>query len=341
MRVGRTIVLLAGTIPALTAAVPAWAGAHPNLHFLREGSATEVGANAKPVVASKELRAWDEGIVDPAVSKFQVVKYNYVWFNEDRSSYGIESYAANPVYKNLLTSGWVSKIAFTLGGNDDYYYFTNRANGVDLAQSYYVLSTNKAMTSVTVDANLSGEASGKAGVADVKVGLGGKTSQTMVYVGADPDASLGLVFVPDYLRYATGTDATGLWDPVAHRFEVTTDSEWSTLLATYGTAPAGWSFGFDRTSFADSDFVTADPDLRSASAYLHVTADPAALGQTVTYDILTRFALPDGSTSYFSQPILGFEATIPEPSTWLTMVAGFGIIGAAARRRRQRPPHRG
>jgi hypothetical protein len=31
---------------------------------------------------------------------------------------------------------------------------------------------------------------------------------------------------------------------------------------------------------------------------------------------------------------MGYDAAVPEPATWAMLIAGFGFVGAAARRRR-------
>jgi hypothetical protein len=47
----------------------------------------------------------------------------------------------------------------------------------------------------------------------------------------------------------------------------------------------------------------------------------------------TTFAGPGYATA-FMDPIVSFSAGVPEPASWAMMIAGFGLVGAAARRRR-------
>jgi hypothetical protein len=57
--------------------------------------------------------------------------------------------------------------------------------------------------------------------------------------------------------------------------------------------------------------------------------------------VLLGNVLDDGSTDfailYTDGPVsLGFASSVPEPATWAMMIAGFGLIGAVARRRAAR-----
>lgn len=59
----------------------------------------------------------------------------------------------------------------------------------------------------------------------------------------------------------------------------------------------------------------------------------AETGSTPGATIYT-FEPGPGYATAFMDPIASFTAGVPEPATWGLMIAGFGMIGAAARRRR-------
>lgn len=40
------------------------------------------------------------------------------------------------------------------------------------------------------------------------------------------------------------------------------------------------------------------------------------------------------NTGWDNIRIVGYEAAIPEPASWALMIAGFGLVGGALRRRR-------
>lgn len=63
------------------------------------------------------------------------------------------------------------------------------------------------------------------------------------------------------------------------------------------------------------------------------TADDVALA-TATGQALLAAPRYEGLTRDQIARVVNFTAAVPEPATWLTMILGFGIVGAALRRRR-------
>ena len=53
------------------------------------------------------------------------------------------------------------------------------------------------------------------------------------------------------------------------------------------------------------------------------------IGWTTAFDPLTQPGYRMTTASVFNQ----FATTLPEPATWLSMILGFGLVGAAMRRR--------
>jgi hypothetical protein len=96
-----------------------------------------------------------------------------------------------------------------------------------------------------------------------------------------------------------------------------------------GTFFAPSLFGQNETfSFLGISF--ADPRIARA----RITAGSGALGtginETSTLDLVTM------DDFLFGEPGLRTSGSIPEPSAWALMIAGFGVTGAALRRRRSR-----
>ena len=55
-----------------------------------------------------------------------------------------------------------------------------------------------------------------------------------------------------------------------------------------------------------------------------------ALGWNVSFDVLANSGYKITSADIYRR----FAASVPEPATWAMLIAGFGMVGAAVRRRR-------
>lgn len=107
----------------------------------------------------------------------------------------------------------------------------------------------------------------------------------------------------------------------------------------------GQQFGFDgdtiqrwTVSFAGQSQSTADFNVpnHGFTGWLHTSFDFIANNATETLSFLAYgnlpvppFALLDGVT-FSQEPV----SNVPEPASWALLIAGFGLIGVAARRRR-------
>lgn len=103
----------------------------------------------------------------------------------------------------------------------------------------------------------------------------------------------------------------------------------ATTTPTFTGFPSGVTSGtydntFDLTLATSYNpaFVSAQGGLASAEAVLL-----AGMATNKTYLNIHTSVVPGGE-------IRGFLAAIPEPGTWVLTIAGFGLIGAALRRRR-------
>jgi hypothetical protein len=75
----------------------------------------------------------------------------------------------------------------------------------------------------------------------------------------------------------------------------------------------------------DGTFI-ADPDAAYASGKFSKGLISLAAGDVVEFDAHT---IPDG----FGDGTIAVTAYVPEPASWALMIAGFGMVGAAMRRR--------
>ncbi|GHF23594.1 hypothetical protein GCM10017044_17690 [Kordiimonas sediminis] len=81
--------------------------------------------------------------------------------------------------------------------------------------------------------------------------------------------------------------------------------------------------GFSTSSGFGGELMTGDDVIFAQVSFLSGSANVTAMG----------LAFDDGERYYsFSGNIV---SGVPEPSTWLMMIMGFGVVGVAVRRRRQ------
>jgi len=95
-----------------------------------------------------------------------------------------------------------------------------------------------------------------------------------------------------------------------------TDSAYTQLCGANGSSNSGtfsWSQNFSTAEF------TAAPDVNGWMSGFYTGATPAA--GTFSFTLSRPFTF-------------GEQSDVPEPAAWITAVAGFGLIGAALRRRK-------
>jgi hypothetical protein len=124
-------------------------------------------------------------------------------------------------------------------------------------------------------------------------------------------------------------------------------SSWIDLTFSAPVAMFGGGFNYARINGAPvgnnpviSAFDSADNLI--ASFDLHALAPISTPGGLNAYafrgidgegQMIKRFRM-EGSYVIMSATTLGEGGVVPEPATWAMMIAGFGLVGAAARRRR-------
>lgn len=105
------------------------------------------------------------------------------------------------------------------------------------------------------------------------------------------------------------------------------------FIETYGNIPNSFLTLLGYSAFGDPIGRPGGGGSQSSPAGLF-EASPLAFGNNVeigSFEFVTPF-LKDGVL--FLPPAGGGVGAIPEPGTWAMLIAGFGLVGAAARRRR-------
>jgi hypothetical protein len=161
-------------------------------------------------------------------------------------------------------------------------------------------------------------------------------------VSAVPAAAVETVAVN--FTAPTGGQSAGLWSGIVRlRVEGTGFSNGSAINdAFYNVASQSLNTGYYALGFGTAPLAGFTPS-NNIQNFL-VGAVPAfAASNIYTFQINTGTAVP--STLYFgvtdgqySDNGGGFRVTIsnvPEPASWALLIAGFGLTGAAMRRRRQ------
>ena len=104
---------------------------------------------------------------------------------------------------------------------------------------------------------------------------------------------------------------------------------------TYSDDNDGLSFaqyGVPHRPIESDLFADASVDQVNTRDYINFSGGTVADGSTVwfTYGLTNRRDTDETNPFYLRQ----MQAAIPEPATWTMLIAGFGLVGAAARRRR-------
>ena len=67
--------------------------------------------------------------------------------------------------------------------------------------------------------------------------------------------------------------------------------------------------------------------------WTHYSFDVAATGDTTALEFVTR-----QDPAYYRLDNISVGGAVPEPATWVSLIAGFGLLGMALRRRRVTVP---
>ena len=117
--------------------------------------------------------------------------------------------------------------------------------------------------------------------------------------------------------------------PVSGNFFYGSNTDTSAIVAFYPTVNLG-GLGFQGLN-NDNVFVIADgPQL-----YVGPESHPTAFN-TGTFQLTDDFTGFAGLSLTITDLTTGGTPAVPEPSTWAMMIAGFGLVGAGARRRTAR-----
>jgi PEP-CTERM motif len=118
------------------------------------------------------------------------------------------------------------------------------------------------------------------------------------------------------------------------------------LFASIGTSPTAQApFNFSFSESTTSSLFAPGGGLYSGTpgAYLFFSGGSIAPGDSVTFSLFTTqvgstnakfaFSLPSVEQIFLVDPLIPGTAGVPEPASWALMLAGFGLAGAAMRRR--------
>ncbi len=103
-----------------------------------------------------------------------------------------------------------------------------------------------------------------------------------------------------------------------------------------GFVGGGFDFttSYSLTAYTDATYTTAiGAPVVVANTYPNFTTTPSlgdVRAQYVEYDVLASNGANPGLSN------IDFTGSVPEPTSWVLLVAGFGLIGVAARRRSAR-----
>jgi hypothetical protein len=170
--------------------------------------------------------------------------------------------------------------------------------------------------------------------------LGATSAEAITYVGSASGISLTGTMAPTTVSYEITTDGTlgTLGAANFTGFSITVDVNGNSLT-TSGT-PFTQIFGpvvsatatqllYDFTQ--PGAFVLFEPNSTQAVCFTNDGSECAGAGPVTAW-----ISYPLSVTSFQSQPqgsmVIG--SAVPEPTSWAMLIAGFGLTGAAMRRRR-------
>ena len=110
---------------------------------------------------------------------------------------------------------------------------------------------------------------------------------------------------------------------------------YQTITGITGTFNGSQITGLANVTGSNNLFYLTGPFFVDGNGLGFSTAAGSAVNLFVTTD--TRYRVNAGglSTGFVTASASAAIAAVPEPATWAMMIGGFGVIGAAARRRRR------
>lgn len=321
----KTLLLISGLCVLLGR--PALAGLSPDLHWYVDGAyGTAVDGNTF-LGGTKALRAVGQnGSYSGRGDTFDIFEYH--WWKPDTliTSFHLEEFTSpNGNTWSRINSAW--QIPFA---NQHYLFYdahtfvdpnTNPTTTEYFDYSPEIIASTKAVAfrldqnAFHIDAHAEAQGKGPVGKGTADITAGGSSNSTVVSVEKTIDPSLHLAIV--FPRSEADTEDCGPLDVFCSTFSM---SEWDQALRNFGTPPAGWFFGLDKTDLTDMDFSG-----NTANLLLTVTADASVQTSIVPFEILTEIFGDDG-LQFSGSPTYAYRATaMPEPST-LTLTLSLAIV---------------
>jgi hypothetical protein len=226
---------------------------------------------------------------------------------------GDEWQLSNHAYEAPYAAGtmqFVNSLAATFGGSN---YLLLTGNG-NVSQSMLSLATAQfqSLGKTVSYATTFDLASASAYDAVFHFGQSVNTADFAAYVsgGGNAYVSLGAGW------WGTAAAEAAVWNPVLAQFGLVAGSEW-----------------FPVAGFAKAD-VTVGPSDSLLWGYGQSIEKLTPQSSSQSYVRGTFFGGPEIGLIGSSAVLGGGVSGVPEPATWALMIAGFGLVGAAARRRR-------
>ncbi len=101
---------------------------------------------------------------------------------------------------------------------------------------------------------------------------------------------------------------------------------------TYTPAPAGALAGQGPAGlFGTNDLTFGGVVVNAYDVFTQNFASTSGQGYTLSF----RYDNPNGASGFRAETSARLQGAVPEPATWLMLIAGFGLMGAALRRRQK------
>lgn len=110
---------------------------------------------------------------------------------------------------------------------------------------------------------------------------------------------------------------------------------YQTITGITGTFNGSAITGLANVTGSNNLFYLTGPFFVDGNGLGFSTAAGSAVNLFVTTDTAYRVNAGGLSTGFVTASASAATAAVPEPATWAMMIGGFGVIGAAARRRRR------
>jgi opacity protein-like surface antigen len=154
----------------------------------------------------------------------------------------------------------------------------------------------------------------------MKLSLLAIASAALLAVAASADAKVY------QLDFTAGTD-NGLVD-------FTTAGSWGSVISVSGQIDGSAILGLSGYAGADNTLYAGDPHVSYGGVSIETALDTFNFADAGGFIVTKESVNPSGGPEDLV-PVNGSITAVPEPATWAMLLLGVGMIGFAARRRRE------